>query len=80
MSHDGDENLRGLLAIPRKDQLVRVLRYVLDEDEFLAPYGIRSISKVKYFLRFTVKLLAAVLTGIHIFHALRIMLCIATDN
>ena len=35
-----------MLAIPSKDRLVRVLRYMLDEKEFLSPYGIRSISRV----------------------------------
>ena len=42
------EGLRSqaLLAIPSRDQLERVLRYMLDEDEFLSPYGIRSLSKV----------------------------------
>jgi Glycosyl hydrolase family 63 C-terminal domain len=35
-----------LLAIPSRDRLVRVLRYLLDENEFLSPYGIRSLSKV----------------------------------
>jgi hypothetical protein len=35
-----------LLAIPTRERLVRVLRYVLDEEEFLSPYGIRSISRV----------------------------------
>ena len=34
-----------LLAIASCDRLVRVLRYVLDEAEFLSPYGIRSLSK-----------------------------------
>jgi len=34
-----------LLAIPSRERLIRVLRYVLDEDEFLSPYGIRSLSK-----------------------------------
>jgi len=34
-----------LLAIPSRDRLERVLRYMLDEDEFLSPYGIRSVSK-----------------------------------
>ncbi|GAC1537365.1 MAG: glucosidase [Polyangiales bacterium] len=34
-----------LLAIPSKERLVRVLGRVLDEDEFLAPYGVRSLSK-----------------------------------
>jgi len=34
-----------LLAIPSKERLQRVLRYVLDEKEFLSPYGVRSISR-----------------------------------
>jgi len=34
-----------LLAIPTKDRLMRMLRYLLDEEEFLSPYGIRSLSK-----------------------------------
>ena len=36
---------RHLLAIPSRQRLERVLRYVLDENEFLSPYGIRSLSK-----------------------------------
>ncbi len=35
-----------LLAIPSKERLVKVLRYMLDESEFLSPHGIRSVSKV----------------------------------
>jgi hypothetical protein len=35
-----------LLAIPSKDRLLRVLSYMLDENEFLSPYGLRSVSKV----------------------------------
>ncbi len=35
-----------LLAIPSRERLARVLRYVLDEEEFLSPYGIRSVSRV----------------------------------
>jgi hypothetical protein len=35
-----------LLAIPTRAQLDRVLRYVLDEHEFLSPYGIRSLSRI----------------------------------
>ncbi len=35
-----------ILAIPSKERLTRILRYVLDEAEFLSPYGIRSLSKV----------------------------------
>ena len=34
-----------LLAIPCRARLERVLAYMLDEDEFLSPYGIRSLSK-----------------------------------
>jgi mannosylglycerate hydrolase MGH1-like protein len=34
-----------LLAIATRHRLERVLRYVLDEREFLSPYGIRSLSK-----------------------------------
>jgi hypothetical protein len=34
-----------LLALPSRERLVRVLRYVLDENEFLSPYGIRSLSR-----------------------------------
>jgi hypothetical protein len=35
-----------LLAIPSRARLERVLRYVLDESEFLSPYGVRSVSRV----------------------------------
>jgi hypothetical protein len=34
-----------LLAIPSRERLERVLKYLLDENEFLAPYGIRSVSR-----------------------------------
>src|SRR6185295_9616817 len=34
-----------LLAIPSRDRLERVLRYVLDETELLSPYGVRSLSR-----------------------------------
>ncbi len=34
-----------LLAIPSRERLVRVLRYMLDENEFLSPFGLRSLSK-----------------------------------
>src|SRR5262245_6237392 len=38
-------NGRRLLSILNKTKLQRVLRYLLDEDEFLGPYGIRSLSR-----------------------------------
>ena len=38
------EELR-LLAIPSKERLLRVLRRMLDENEFLSPHGIRSLSR-----------------------------------
>jgi hypothetical protein len=34
-----------LLAIPSKERLTAVLKRLLDEKEFLSPYGIRSVSK-----------------------------------
>jgi len=41
--HDGHSHY--LLAIPSEDRLRRVLRYALDENEFLSPYGLRSVSR-----------------------------------
>ena len=37
---------RRLLAILERDRLTRVLRRVLDETEFLSPYGVRALSRV----------------------------------
>ncbi|MHC4878273.1 MAG: MGH1-like glycoside hydrolase domain-containing protein [Planctomycetota bacterium] len=34
-----------LLAIPTEQRLRSILKYVLDEDEFLSDYGVRSLSK-----------------------------------
>ncbi|QDU11887.1 MGH1-like glycoside hydrolase domain-containing protein [Gimesia aquarii] len=47
MEHDTEDSEDGLrlLAIPTRDRLLRMLRYLLDEDEFLSNYGIRSLSK-----------------------------------
>jgi Mannosylglycerate hydrolase MGH1-like glycoside hydrolase domain len=42
-AHQGEHRL---LAIPSRDRLLRVLRYMLDENEFLSPHGIRSVSRV----------------------------------
>jgi hypothetical protein len=38
-------NPRRLLAIPSRQRLERVLRYVLDERELLSPHGVRSLSR-----------------------------------
>jgi len=35
-----------LLSLPTRDRLVQVLRRVLDEEEFLSPFGIRSLSRI----------------------------------
>ncbi len=37
---------RHLVAILTRERLISVLRYMLDENEFLSPYGIRSLSRV----------------------------------
>ena len=37
-----------LLSLVSKDQLRSLLCYLLSEDEFLASYGIRSLSKVSF--------------------------------
>ncbi|MGO9453940.1 MAG: MGH1-like glycoside hydrolase domain-containing protein [Candidatus Binataceae bacterium] len=45
-SADGGSEGRRLLAVPSRDRLERVLKYMLDENEFLSPYGIRALSRV----------------------------------
>src|SRR5437899_11288572 len=35
-----------MLAIPTRERLQRALRYMLDENEFFSPYGLRSVSGV----------------------------------
>jgi hypothetical protein len=34
-----------ILGLVRQDQLKRMLGYMLDEDEFLSPYGVRAVSR-----------------------------------
>ncbi|HKN01831.1 MAG TPA: hypothetical protein VJX23_15050 [Candidatus Binataceae bacterium] len=45
-SADGGSEGRRLLAVPSRERLERVLKYMLDENEFLSPYGIRALSRV----------------------------------
>ena len=46
-TNDSDQaHARYLLAIPSRPRLERVLRFMLDEDEFLSPFGVRSLSKI----------------------------------
>jgi hypothetical protein len=42
--HQGVEN-RGILALVNQERLRRILTRMLDEDEFLSPYGIRALSR-----------------------------------
>ncbi len=43
---DGRGGERRLLAIPSRERLRRLLGYMLDESEFLSPFGLRSLSRV----------------------------------
>ena len=56
LARDGKDAGRRLLAIPTKDRLERVLRYVFDEKEFLSPHGIRSMSRAYANQPFTIRL------------------------
>jgi hypothetical protein len=42
---DGVPHGRRLLALASRERLERLLRYVLDENEFLSPFGVRSLSR-----------------------------------
>lgn len=44
LESESDSGLR-LLAMPTRDRLLSILNYMLDEDEFLSPFGVRSMSK-----------------------------------
>jgi hypothetical protein len=45
MSQRTETGVRRLLSLVNRTRLVRVLRFMLDESEFLSPYGIRSLSR-----------------------------------
>jgi hypothetical protein len=45
LTSETEKGLRGLLSLVNRGQLERVLRYLLDESEFLSPHGIRAISR-----------------------------------
>jgi Mannosylglycerate hydrolase MGH1-like glycoside hydrolase domain len=45
MSEKSSGGARWLLTIANRDKLQRIYRYVFDENEFLSPHGIRSLSK-----------------------------------
>jgi len=45
VAHYEHSNGRRLMALPSRKQLERMLGYLLDENEFLSPHGIRSVSK-----------------------------------
>ena len=45
LTQRSSQGVRRLLSLVNHKQLGRVLRYMLDEREFLSPYGIRALSK-----------------------------------
>jgi hypothetical protein len=45
-AHDIKHHEHRLLAIPTKERLERVVSRLLDETEFLSPFGVRSLSRV----------------------------------
>jgi hypothetical protein len=46
LDDQSDGNGMLLLAIPTRERLKRMLSYILDENEFLSPHGIRSLSRI----------------------------------
>ncbi|MGI8437159.1 MAG: MGH1-like glycoside hydrolase domain-containing protein [Chthoniobacterales bacterium] len=42
----GGQDGHRLLAVPTRARLERVLRYLLDEQEFFSPFGVRSLSQI----------------------------------
>ncbi|HUO35234.1 MAG TPA: hypothetical protein VMU43_09605 [Candidatus Acidoferrum sp.] len=45
MSRRSDRGARLLLSIANRQKLERIYKYLLDEKEFLSPYGVRALSK-----------------------------------
>jgi hypothetical protein len=45
MSQKSEQGTRYLLTIANRRKLERIYRYVLDENEFLSPHGVRALSK-----------------------------------
>jgi hypothetical protein len=45
MTERSPRGVRRLLSLVNRDQLLSVLRYMLNEQEFFSPYGIRSLSR-----------------------------------
>jgi hypothetical protein len=45
MTQQSPAGVRRLLSIVNRERLASVLRYMLDESEFLSPYGIRALSR-----------------------------------
>jgi hypothetical protein len=56
MARDGQDPGRRILAIPTRDRLERVLRYLFDESEFLSAHGVRSLSAAYREKPFTVSI------------------------
>ena len=46
MEQERENGRLRLLAMPTRERLERILAYMLDEAEFLSPFGIRSLSKI----------------------------------
>ena len=45
-----------ILGLVRTDQLRRMLAYMLDENEFLSPYGVRAVSRYHLDIRLVLNL------------------------
>lgn len=55
-THHSETGTRQLLCILTKDRLLSTLNYMLDENEFLSPFGIRSLSKYHQKHPYTIRL------------------------